>query len=110
MIIAATAIGIAVIGLGVALITIFLVPGTPSTSARWSFSTGNYVYSGPAVAGGTVYVGSDDHKVYALDANIGRLRWSYTTGGPVDSDPAVSGGTVYVGSYDDKVYALDAGS
>ena len=39
------------------------------------------VDSSPAVAGGTVYVGSHDGKVYALDAATGHLRWSYTTGG-----------------------------
>jgi serine/threonine-protein kinase len=83
------------------------VSGTPSTSARWSYTTGGAVESGPAVSGGTVYVGSDDHKVYALDTATGHLRWSYTTGGSV-SGPAVSGGTVYVGNGDDSVYALDA--
>ena len=61
------------------------------------------------MAGGTVYVGSGDSKVYALDAATGRPRWTYTTGGPVFAGPAVAGGTVYVGSYEDrKVYALDA--
>jgi hypothetical protein len=59
------------------------------------------------VSGGTVYVGSWDDKVYALDAMTGHLRWSYTTGNEVVSSPAVSGGTVYVGSDDNKVYALD---
>ena len=48
---------------------------------RWTYTTGGAVDSGPAVAGGTVYVGSDDHKVYALDAATGRPRWTYTTGG-----------------------------
>ena len=65
---------------------------------RWSYTTGDCVDSDPAVAGGTVYVGSGDDKVYALDAATGRLRWSYTTGDAVDSGPAVAGGTVYVGS------------
>ena len=60
------------------------------------------------MAGSTVYVGSDDDKVYALDAATGQLRWSYTTGDEVVSGPAVAGGTVYVGSDDDKVYALNA--
>lgn len=44
------------------------ISGTPSTSARWTYTTGSQVASGPAVADGTVYVGSYDHKVYALEA------------------------------------------
>ena len=60
------------------------------------------------MAGGTVYIGSFDHKVYALDAATGHLRWAYTTGNIVISSPAVAGGTVYIGSEDHKVYALDA--
>jgi serine/threonine-protein kinase len=56
--------------------------------------------------GGTVYVGSNDDKVYALDAATGHVRWTYTTGGSVFSSPAVVGGTVYVGSNDWTIYAL----
>jgi outer membrane protein assembly factor BamB len=74
---------------------------------RWSHLTGNYV-SSPAVAGGTVYYGSEDSRVYALDAATGRLRWSYTTGGGVYAGPAVTGGIVYIGSDDGKLYALSA--
>jgi outer membrane protein assembly factor BamB len=76
-------------------------------SLRWSYTTGNFVDS-PAVAGGTVYIGSDDGKVYALDAATGDLRWTYTTGAAVESSPAVAAGTVYIGSNDDRVYALNA--
>ncbi len=82
--------------------------GAPGTSVRWTYTTGGPIESGLAVAVGTVYVGSQDGKVYALDAATGRLRWTYTTGNLVLSSPAVAGGTVYVGSDDGKVYALDA--
>jgi hypothetical protein len=64
------------------------------------------VDSSPAVAGGIVYVGSEDNKTYALNATNGNLIWSYKTGGPVYSSPAVVGGVVYVGSNDGKVYAI----
>ncbi|OEJ36542.1 PQQ-binding-like beta-propeller repeat protein [Streptomyces agglomeratus] len=57
---------------------------------------------------GTVYIGSNDMKVYALDAATGTPRWTHTTGGAVCSSPAVVDGIVYIGSYDKKVYALDA--
>jgi len=85
-----------------------LSPATTSITKRWSFRTGDYVFSSPAVANGVVYVGSDDRTVYALDAATGAKRWSFRTGESVDSSPAVANGVVYVGSDDGTVYALDA--
>ncbi|HEU5478572.1 MAG TPA: PQQ-binding-like beta-propeller repeat protein [Candidatus Tumulicola sp.] len=64
--------------------------------------------SSPAVARGTVYIGSGDHFVYALDAASGALRWRVRTGNVVHASPAVSNGTVYIGSWDRYFYALDA--
>ena len=53
-----------------------------------------------------VYIGCDDHNVYALNATTGAERWSFTTGDMVRSSPAVSNGVVYVGSGDDHIYAF----
>jgi outer membrane protein assembly factor BamB len=61
------------------------------------------------VVDGTVFVGSFDDNVYALDAGEGSERWSFQTGNSVISSPTVVDGTVFVGSYDGNVYALDAG-
>ena len=74
----------------------------------WEFETRGDVDSSPVVAGDAVYVGSDDNKVYALDAATGAKRWVFKTSGDVDSSPVVAGSVVYVASYDKKVYALDA--
>jgi len=84
----------------------------------WTATTGGVVSSSPAVVGGVVYVGSDDHKLYAFDAagsaGCGGVPrscsplWTATTGGVVSSSPAVVGGVVYVGSGDGKLYAFDA--
>ena len=83
--------------------------GPQAATINWTFKTGFSVYSSPAIgADGTVYMGSDDFKVYALNGATGVLKWSYTTGGPVTSTPAIGAdGTVYVGSWDGKVYALN---
>ncbi|MGZ4716739.1 MAG: outer membrane protein assembly factor BamB family protein [Acidimicrobiales bacterium] len=80
----------------------------PSFVQRWATTTGGAVGSSPAIAGGVAYVGSADHKLYAIDIATGAARWSRTTGGVVDSSPAVDNGTVYVGSNDHKLYAFRA--
>jgi outer membrane protein assembly factor BamB len=81
----------------------------PHTNATlWSYATNGVVFSSPAVVGGVVYVGSNDGRVYALNALNGTQLWHYTTSNIVHSSPAVAGGVVYVGSNDGRVYALNA--
>ncbi|MGK5532741.1 outer membrane protein assembly factor BamB family protein [Streptomyces sp. URMC 129] len=80
----------------------------PSGERRWAFATGDAVVSSPAVADGTVYVGSLDGSLYALDAASGARRWAYSTAERVLSSPLVADGVVYVGSLDGQLYALDA--
>ena len=83
---------------------------TPETNkVTWTYATGDWVYSSPAVSDGKVYIGSDDGNVYCLDADDGIEKWNYTTGYWADSSPAVSDGKVFIGSLDYKVYCLDAG-
>ena len=78
-------------------------PPTEAVPDAWDF-----YLSSPAVADGTVYFGSGDGHVYAVDAATGALKWKYKTGDVVHSSPAVSGGVVYAGSWDTYFYALDA--
>jgi outer membrane protein assembly factor BamB len=68
------------------------------------------VYSSPAVGGdGTIYVGSADGQLYAINPD-GSLKWSFPTVSSVISSPAIGGdGTIYVGSYDYKLYAIGPG-
>jgi len=64
--------------------------------------------SSPTVANGTVYIGSGDQHVYALDAATGTLKWSFATGDVVHAAPALANNTVYIGSWDRNLYAIDA--
>ncbi len=82
----------------------------PQGELKWVFSTGAPIHSSPAVADGSVYVGSQDSKLYALDAATGAKRWEYKTGSWVESSPAIVNGVVYFGSNDGRLYALDAHS
>ena len=74
----------------------------------WEFETGGEVGSSPAIGSdGTVYVGSWDKKLYAINGKSGVKLWEFVTGGNVNSSPAIgSDGTVYVGSLDKKLYAI----
>jgi outer membrane protein assembly factor BamB len=73
----------------------------------WRFRAG-VIETPPLLAGGRVYFGSWDHRVYAVDARTGRLAWSFLTGDRVKGGVAFSGGTVFAGSYDGRLYALEA--
>ncbi|MBI4267156.1 MAG: PQQ-binding-like beta-propeller repeat protein [Chloroflexi bacterium] len=80
----------------------------PQGAIAWVFATGGPVDSSPAVSNGTVYIGSSDHKLYAVDTATGRQRWEFETGSWVSSSPAIVNGAVYFGSNDGKFYALNA--
>src|SRR5258708_18830373 len=74
-----------------------LTPSNVSALTRdWSYTTGGYIVSSLAVAGGVVYVGSYDGKLYALHAVTGTRKWSYIEGLEIYSSPAVANGVVYV--------------
>ncbi len=77
-------------------------------TVRWKFTTGGAVCSSPSVVNGILYVGSEDKKLYALDAETGGLLWTYQTGAAIESSPAVADGKVYLGPDDGNVYSLDA--
>ena len=86
-------------------------PGVPVLhGVKWKFRAGAAIVSSPALSGGTVYFGSSDHNVYAVDAQSGQLKWKFATAGRVTSSPAVAAGTLYIGSFDGNFYALDAQS
>jgi eukaryotic-like serine/threonine-protein kinase len=85
---------------------------TPAAYAglAWRVQTGGTVVSSPAVAGSTVYIGSNDRHLYALDRLSGRIRWSFDANSPVGSSPTVAGGLVAFTTADGHLYALDAGT
>jgi len=82
--------------------------GPATNTTKWNYTTGNTIFSSPAInINSTIYIGSMDDNLYAINPN-GTKKWSYHTGGSIYSSPAIgSDGTIYFGSDDRKIYALN---
>ena len=77
-------------------------------SVKWSLVRPDWVDSSPAVApDGTVYVGSSDGRLYALNPATGAIKWEVNTRTFVTSSPAIGAdGTVYFGAGDARLHAV----
>lgn len=84
------------------------VTADPGTE-QWAFETSN-IRSSPTVVDGTVFAGSTDDHLYAVDAATGEQEWAFETDRwqSVNASPTVVDGTVFVGSHDHHLYAVDA--
>jgi eukaryotic-like serine/threonine-protein kinase len=85
-------------------------PATTSSHITpvWRFQCEDEIRSSPVVADDTLYVGSYDHNLYALDVHKGELRWKYTTEGGIPASPCVWKDRVLIGSEDRLLYAVSA--
>jgi outer membrane protein assembly factor BamB len=84
----------------------------PDTLRIWRFqlAAGENISlnSSPAIGtDGTIYVGSSDSALYAVNPD-GTLKWRFLTGRNVESSPAIApDGIVYFGSDDHYVYSVN---
>ena len=82
--------------------TVYVSPKLRAIDARigskqWSIDLDHlYHYSSPMVADGTVFVGSGDGRLYAVDAGTGEKVWQFETGDEEWSPAVVVDGTVYI--------------
>ena len=82
----------------------------PSPAVLWKFQTEEEVRSSPAFSNGTIYIGSYDYNLYALEAQSGKFKWKFATDGGICCTPACFGDTVVVGSEDHHVYTISGQS
>lgn len=76
---------------------------------RWAFTAGDLIVGTPAAAGTTVFVGSRDGVVYAINDLTGRPKWRYPAveaGPPILSAPLLVGDLLLVRRGDRNVVAL----
>jgi polyvinyl alcohol dehydrogenase (cytochrome) len=88
----------------------------PKLSLKWAFGfpDATSAWSQPTVAGGRVFVGSQNGTVYSLDAASGCIHWTFTAKSGVRTAlsfgprEGTGGYAVYFGDTGANVYALDA--
>lgn len=85
----------------------------PVTEIKWEIPVELASEAGPIMGmtigpRGTLYFGSSDHHLHALNPEDGSTKWRFPTDGPIGSTPAVGpDGSIYFGSTDGFVYALN---
>jgi outer membrane protein assembly factor BamB len=91
--------------------------GVPLRSkGEWTYPSGvksiGAIVGSPVVVNKTLYTGSSDGKLYAIDAVYGESKWKdpVDTGGKIWTSPVVSGGVIYVSNYAKKLYAIKDGN
>jgi len=75
----------------------------------WTFETGSDIASTATIVGGTVYVGTLDGELLALDlAGAKEPRWRYDAGGAIEAAPGVRDGRVFVGDDQGVFHVVNA--
>lgn len=72
----------------------------------WKVEMTGPIVATAAIAGGSVFVGSQDGDFRAIDLQTGKEQWKKELGYTVESSAAVVGDHIYVGSGDGFLYAL----
>ena len=72
----------------------------------WTFATRARVESSPAIAGGRVFVGSNDGRFYVLNLNTGTKLWEFNAGAPLSASPAIANGRIVIGSQDGRLFCF----
>jgi eukaryotic-like serine/threonine-protein kinase len=72
----------------------------------WTFATRARVESSPAIAGGRVFVGSNDGRFYVLNLTDGAKLWEFDAGAPLSASPAIANGRIVIGSQDGRLYCF----
>ena len=72
----------------------------------WKFNCGTSVPGGIGGENGTVYAGTINGTIFAIDAKNGNEKWNFRTGGMITAGAEIKGNRVYFTSFDQKLYCL----
>lgn len=87
--------------------------GVSDGAIAWRATLADYSTSSPAYAGGVLFLGSFDHRLYAFDAQDGDELWNsgwkfeggfFSRG--ISASPSISDGRLFLGVRDGRIYAI----
>ncbi len=78
------------------------------SSIQWTASFSQDTISPAISVGNTVYLGSANGYIYALNANDGTPKWSAYTGAVIKQAPLFAQGILYVGNQSGILYAFNS--
>lgn len=73
----------------------------------FEFETDGEIRTQIGHGGDSIYVASEDSRLFCLNAENGVRRWAFTAGIPIRQQPRVIGGDVYVNPLRDGMYSLN---
>jgi outer membrane protein assembly factor BamB len=81
----------------------------PTGKQRWKYEIGSYTPSSVTIGSdGTVYVGSENQYLYAINPSNGLVKWKVSVTGDITSTAAIgTNGIIYVGTESGRLYAFD---
>ncbi len=74
---------------------------------EWFYQADGQMGSSPVLAGGTLFFGSMNGTLYALDPQSRQVKWKHTIDGGMFSTPCVANGVLYASGLQSGLYALD---
>ncbi len=96
----------------------FMMPATAARPADldtkptllWKFKANGPVVGSPVIDGNTVFVGSLDSSLYALDLSTGKLKWKLPTGGAIRSSVCITEKRLFLLGTDGILYRMEKDS
>ncbi|NCP86695.1 MAG: hypothetical protein CO094_00840 [Anaerolineae bacterium CG_4_9_14_3_um_filter_57_17] len=76
---------------------------------RWQFAASSHaLWTTPTSDGITLFLGTLDHQLYAINAETGQQTWKISLDNGVIGSPTLVNGTLYVGTLSGELYAINA--
>ncbi|MEO0570599.1 MAG: PQQ-binding-like beta-propeller repeat protein [Bacteroidota bacterium] len=81
--------------------------GIEHPKVKWKLKTDGPVRGTATIADHTIYFGSADGHIYAVDKDNGFLKWKYATHSPHAGSPYIVGSSLFISGRDNVLYHMN---